>query len=472
MIKKNQRYFNWINRLTDMAIIFLSYLFAVWFWFFFLPNDQSNVAVQLARYYQFPVMMVALAYVVIFQYEGMYDSQRFGSLWKELVQLLKYFVLCTALAVGGIFLLKLSGFSRGVMMTYGVAAYIGLSLKRLLLRIGLRVARKKGYNQKHMLVVGSGTLAKKYVNCIHNNPQFGCQCMGYVGNEENPELGQHLGGYDDLEDILEEKAPDEVIIAIEQYEIGRVNMIIAICEEQGIRTSIIPIYNDYLPSSASVDVVGNMRLINIRANSQDIVFNRILKRSFDLVFSSAIILLTSPLLLIITVCVRLSSPGPVLFRQERVGRDGKPFIMYKFRSMRVNSESDTRWSKQRDSRVTGFGAFIRKLSLDELPQFFNVIKGDMSVVGPRPELPYFVEQYKYQIPRYMVKHQVKPGITGWAQVNGFRGDTSIAKRIDYDLWYIEHWSFGLDIKIILMTVFGGMMNEEKNMSRDSREQDT
>ena len=470
MIKKNQRYFNWINRLSDMAIIFLSYLFAVWFWFFFLPNDRSNIAVHLAQYHQFPVLLAALAYVAVFQYEGMYDSQRFGRLWKELAYLLKYFVLCTALVVGGIFLLKLSGFSRGVMITYSAAAYIGLSLKRLLLRIGLRIARKKGYNQKHMLVVGSGTLAKKYVNCIHNNPQFGCQCMGYVGNEEKPELGQHLGGYDDLKDILEEKAPDEVIIAIEQYEIGRVNLIIAVCEEQGIRTSVIPIFNDYLPASATVDVVGSIRLINIRSNPQDIFFNRIIKRSFDIVFSILAILLTSPLLIVAAVCVHLSSPGPVLFKQERVGRDRKPFTMYKFRSMRVNDESDIAWSTQSDPRVTRVGAFIRKFSLDELPQFFNVLKGDMSVVGPRPELPHFVEQYKYEIPRYMVKHQVRPGITGWAQVHGYRGDTSIEKRVEYDLWYIEHWTPGLDVKIILMTVFGGMMNREKNMHRDSQEQ--
>ena len=174
-------------------------------------------------------------------------------------------------------------------------------------------------------------------------------------------------------------------------------------------------------------------------------------------------MLMSPLMLLVTVGIKLSGPGNVLFRQIRVGKDRREFVMYKFRSMVPNKYSDTAWSKARDERVTPLGAVIRKLSIDELPQLFNVIKGDMSIVGPRPELPYFVNQYKYTIPRYMVKHQVKPGLTGWAQVNGYRGDTSIEKRIEHDIWYIENWSFLLDIKIMIMTIFGGMINNEQNM---------
>ena len=466
MIKKNQRYFNWINRLLDMVIVYGSYLLAVWFWFFYLDNDRGNIAVKLMQEHDILLLAVGFAYVVVFQYAGMYDSLRFRRYWSELIQLFKYFVLTTAFVVGLIFLLKLTGFSRGVIVSFGVIAYIGLCAKRIIVRIILRLARKSGYNLKHMLVVGSGELAEKYVDCIERNPHYGCQCMGYVSDEHNDALGEWLGEYASLEAVLELYQPDEVIIAIEQYEMSLINTVIAVCEEQGIRSSIIPIYNDFLPSSATVDVIGNMRLINIRTNLQDIFLNKIIKRVFDIVFSGLIILLISPVLLVVALGVRLSSPGPVLFEQKRVGKERKIFSMYKFRSMRVNAESDTAWSTKRDSRVTRFGAFIRKFSLDELPQFFNVLKGDMSVVGPRPELPHFVEQYKYEIPRYMVKHQVKPGITGWAQVNGYRGDTSIEKRIEYDLWYIENWSIGLDIKIILMTVFGGMMNEEKNLSRE------
>ena len=470
MIKKNQRYFNWINRLLDMAIVYGSYLIAIWFWFFFLENDRSNIAVKIAQDRQLMLLLTSFCYVAVFQYAGMYDSLRFGRLWKELVQLFKYFVLCTAMMLGIIFLLKLSGFSRGVVISYGAIAYGGLCAKRIALRLVLRMARKRGYNQKHMLVVGCGELAEKYVRCIERNPHFGCSCMGYVSDEVNDGLKNWMGEYASLEAVLELYQPDEVIIAIEQYEMGLMNSVISVCEEQGIRSSIIPIYNDFLPSSATVDVIGNMRLINLRSNQQDILFNRITKRCFDIIFSSLIILLVSPVLAVVALGVKLSSPGPIMFHQDRVGCERRIFTMYKFRSMRINAQSDTAWSRDRDSRVTGFGAFIRKFSLDELPQFFNVLKGDMSVVGPRPELPHFVEQYKYEIPRYMVKHQVKPGITGWAQVNGYRGDTSIEKRIEYDLWYIENWSLGLDIKIILMTVFGGMMNSEKNLSRKKERQ--
>ena len=173
-------------------------------------------------------------------------------------------------------------------------------------------------------------------------------------------------------------------------------------------------------------------------------------------------MLTSPVLLACAIGVKLSSPGPIIFRQERVGRNKKKFYMYKFRSMRVNDSQDTGWSSDRDNRKTEFGAFIRKFSLDELPQLFNVFKGDMSLVGPRPELPFHVDRFKEEVPLYMVKHQVRPGITGWAQVNGLRGDTSIKERIEHDLYYIEHWDVLLDIKILLMTGFGGkFINSEQ-----------
>ena len=176
--------------------------------------------------------------------------------------------------------------------------------------------------------------------------------------------------------------------------------------------------------------------------------------------SSLGLILLSPLMLFIAIGVKLSSPGPVLFRQTRVGFNRREFQMLKFRSMRVNQEEKTAWTKDTDPRRTKFGALIRKVSLDELPQLFNVLKGDMSLIGPRPELPYFVEMFRESVPLYMVKHQVKPGITGWAQVNGYRGDTSVQKRIELDLWYIEHWSVSLDIRILLRTVFGGMINKE------------
>lgn len=471
MIKRNQRYFNWINRLSDMALVYIAFLAAVWFWIILLKHDRNNISIQFIGANPWPVLILASVFVVVFQYGGMYDSFRFQKLRTEMWQLLKLHILCVMLGIGCIFLFNLRDFSRGVIASYIVIAYILLALKRVTIRTSLNFVRKNGLNQKHVLLVGGGTLARKYIDCIKTNPQFGYQCAGYVGQEGTLDVVAYLGSYDQLSELLNIYEPDEVIIALEEYDISLMNSVILSCEKHGIRSSIIPIYNDYLPACATVDAIGNVRLINIRGISQDLAINRVIKRTFDILFSSAVLLLLSPLMLAIAFGVKLSSPGPVLFKQKRVGKERKTFTMYKFRSMCVNSQSDTAWSRNRDSRTTRFGAFIRKFSLDELPQFFNVLKGEMSVVGPRPELPYFVEQYKDVIPLYMVKHQVKPGLTGWAQVNGYRGDTSIEKRIEYDIWYIENWSIYLDVKIIFMTIFGGMVNSEKNLFKKNQKHD-
>ncbi len=216
-----------------------------------------------------------------------------------------------------------------------------------------------------------------------------------------------------------------------------------------------------MPARPQIDSINGLPLINLRRIPLDNLGNAFLKRSMDIVGALALILLTSPIMLLTAVGVRLSSPGPVIFKQKRVGLNKREFYMYKFRSMRLNDSADTGWSTQRDDRKTRFGAFIRKFSIDELPQFFNVLKGDMSLVGPRPEVPYYVEQFKEEVPLYMVKHQVRPGITGWAQVNGLRGDTSIEERIRHDVYYIENWTLLFDIKILFMTLLKGIKNQEK-----------
>ena len=285
--------------------------------------------------------------------------------------------------------------------------------------------------------------------------------MGYVSLSETDGIGKHLGHYEDLPRLLSGPQVDEVIVALEPHENQFMAQVISWCEQGGARTSIIPFYNDYIPAHPTIDIIGGVKMINIRAIPLDNLFNAALKRTMDIVGSLILIVVTSPIMLIAAIGVKLSGPGPILFRQERVGLNKKNFTMYKFRSMRVNTQQDTGWSRDKDDRKTAFGSLIRKTSIDELPQFFNVLKGDMSLIGPRPEVPYFVEQFKETVPLYMVKHQVRPGITGWAQVNGYRGDTSIEGRIRCDIWYIENWSLWLDIKILFMTVFGGMINSEK-----------
>ena len=355
-------------------------------------------------------------------------------------------------------------YSRLALAAAFLFAAAGLSVKRVILRKLLRRYRQKGYNQKHVLVVGGGKLARRYVREIQADRELGYRADGYVA--ENPAAGMGglawLGGFDSLDALLERRRPDETVAALEPEDFPRTREVIAACENAGVRLSIIPLCAEYMPSNPQFDDLNGIPMLNIRHIPLDNWANAFCKRAMDIVGSVLLLLLTAPVMLACAIGVKLSSPGPVIFRQERVGRGKTPFYMYKFRSMRLNDDQDTAWSTPRDSRKTRFGAFMRKCSLDELPQFWNVLKGDMSLVGPRPELPHFVEQFRDEVPLYMVKHQVRPGITGWAQVNGYRGDTSIQGRIEHDVYYIEHWSLGFDLQILFMTVFGGkFLNDEQ-----------
>ena len=284
----------------------------------------------------------------------------------------------------------------------------------------------------------------------------------YVGKAKKKETVRNLGTYEDLPKILDERDVDEIVVALEPHETRFMKSIIETTEKEGIKLFVIPFYNDYLPANPVIEEVDDVKLFSVRTTPFDDPMNAFIKRTIDIVSSLVLIIITGPVMIFAAIGVRLSGgPGPIIFKQERIGRNRVPFTMYKFRSMKVNSEEDTGWTKDSDPRKTAFGSFIRKFSIDELPQFFNVLKGDMSLIGPRPEIPHFVDQFKEEIPLYMIRHLVRPGITGWAQVNGYRGDTSIKKRIEYDIWYIEHWSLQLDITIVLRTIFGGLVNSEK-----------
>ena len=244
----------------------------------------------------------------------------------------------------------------------------------------------------------------------------------------------------------------------EYYKLGDM---VAICEKSGVHTKFVPDYYKFISTNPVTEDLNGLPVINIRNVPLTNTVNKCIKRLVDIIGSIVCIILFSPIMAVVAVLVKKSSPGPIIFCQERVGLHNKPFKMYKFRSMGVQSASKEQkaWTVHNDPRVTPVGRIIRKTSLDELPQLFNVLKGDMSLIGPRPERPLFVEKFKEEIPRYMIKHQVRPGLTGWAQVNGYRGDTSIRKRIEYDLYYIENWTLGFDFKIIFLTFFKGFINK-------------
>lgn len=462
MIKENQQILNYIHILSDGLVVFLS--FPVGFWIRFYVFD-GIITVPFRNY-----LTLAAAYTLaqLFTYAafGLYQSFRRKRLRVELLLLLEATLLDMAVLQSLLFLVKGVHYSRFVLMNAFLLCIFVLSVKRVLLRNLLRRYRQKGYNQKHVMVVGGGSLAEKYLREIRNDPELGYYAQGYVSDGREALDLPRLGGFEELPELLERHQPDEVVAALEMSAFRRMPEIIAACENAGVRLSIIPFYADYMPSNPQFDDLNGIPILNIRHIPLDNWAKAFCKRTMDVVGSAALLVLLSPLMLLCAIGVKLSSPGPVIFKQERIGRDKKPFYMYKFRSMRVNDAQDTAWSKKADDRKTSFGAFIRKCSLDELPQFWNVLRGEMSLVGPRPELPHYVEQFRTEVPLYMVKHQVRPGITGWAQVNGFRGDTTIRGRIEHDVYYIEHWSLAFDLQILLMTVFGGKFLNDEQLTRE------
>jgi len=325
--------------------------------------------------------------------------------------------------------------------------------------------RQKGYNQKHILLIGYSRAAEGYTDRVKQNPEWGYNIRGIL--DDNKERGfsyngvKVIGTVANLHMILEMNVLDEIAITLSIKEYEHLEAIVNDCEKSGVHTKFIPDYNNFIPTIPYIEDLQGLPVINIRHVPLTELHNAYIKRIVDIFGALFGIILFSPWMLIAAILVKLTNGGPIIYAQERVGLHNKPFKMYKFRSMAVQkpSEEKSKWTTPNDPRVTKIGRFIRKTSIDEMPQFFNILKGDMSLVGPRPERPFYVEKFREEIPHYMIKHQVRPGLTGWAQVNGFRGDTSIQKRIDHDLYYIENWTLGFDFKIMFLTIFKGFINK-------------
>lgn len=449
MIRKNQKIFNNLNVLLDACLVFASVLLAYWIRFTFFPSTAHRLALD---YYI--VAVTGLICVQLFSYKliGLYDAMRRRRIVYELGRMVLTNTLCFAVMLTVFFMTKSQDFSRGVLLAFFVLENGFLGCKRIATRLALRAMRKYGYNKKHVLIIGSGDIARILEKEISVSRDLGYEVTGYIAATPGEMRSRYLGNFDRVFEVVEKYGLDEVFCALEAEDYAWLPDIIRSCDASGVRFSLMPCYAKYFPVRPQVDSLNGIPLLNLRKLPLDNAANAFIKRAMDIVGSLILIVLTSPLMLIAAIGVKLSSPGPILFKQERVGKDKKLFNMYKFRSMRVNASEKTGWSTNTDPRRTRFGSFIRKYSIDELPQFFNVLMGDMSLIGPRPELPHFVEQFRKDIPLYMVKHQVRPGITGWAQVHGFRGDTSIAERINHDVYYIENWSVLLDVQILLMTV--------------------
>ena len=342
--------------------------------------------------------------------------------------------------------------------------------KRMMIRFTVFL-RKRKYALRKVIIVGDNTAtAQEFIKQVSENSQFGMLILGYVGDKIQLDVGcDKLGSFKNLAAILDEYRPTDVVFAIDSYDKWRLIRLVNMCDDRCIKVYFLPVIYGFFKNSRQIEHVGSVPVINIHSTPLDSRFNAGIKRIIDFFGSLCLIILTAPIMIGAAIGVKLSSPGPIFFKQERVGKMGKRFVMLKFRSMKVNVKSDKAWTTDEDPRKTKFGNFIRKTSIDELPQLFNVLAGSMSLVGPRPEVPHFVEYFKERIPLYMVKHYVKPGMTGLAQVKGLRGDTSVEDRIHEDIEYIENWSLALDISILLKTPFKAINKNERYVDAKQEE---
>ncbi|EET60648.1 undecaprenyl-phosphate glucose phosphotransferase [Marvinbryantia formatexigens DSM 14469] len=463
MIKDNQKYFNRLHVLIDALIVVGSYLLA---WFVQIKIlTEPGTGVYPDSVYMLVLLPLVPGMLLLYSAFNLYTPKRVQGRRLEYGNVIKANLMGILIFLAMTMAIKKIDFSRGVVFTFFALNVTADIIARMLIRGVLRDMRRRGMNLKHVLLVGYGQAAREYIDRILENPQWGYKVLGILDdNTERSTVyrGIHIiGRTEELMELLSVNTLDEIAITLGLSEYYKLEHIVAQCEKSGVHTKFIPDYGNIIPTKPYTEDLMGLPVINIRYVPLSNTFNAIVKRTVDIVGSLICLVLFSPVMLVTAVLIKLTSPGPLIFKQERVGLHNQPFIMYKFRSMEVQKAGAERrgWTTRHDPRVTGIGKLIRKTSIDELPQLVNVLKGEMSLIGPRPERPQFVEKFREEIPRYMIKHQVRPGMTGWAQVNGYRGDTSIRKRIEYDLYYIENWTLGLDIKILFLTVFKGFINK-------------
>lgn len=460
MIKENQRILNAVLVIIDIIVILLSLVLAYYVRFKTTIFGPLGGSLPFSSYFIFTVVCIIPTYILLYYFFGLYKPFRNqSSIFSGADDIVKADIMAFILLVAILFIINQPNFSRIMLLLLSLFGIIFAIFERALVVLVLRMMRTNNLNLKHMLIIGDNELAFNFAHKINSKTYLGYNIAGFLGRQENVgksfEGTKFIGSFKDLPRVLKSHKFDRVVIAIPLRYYYHLNEIVDACEEEGIKAEIIPDYYKYLPAKPSVDMLDDMPIINIRYVPLDDAFNKFKKIVSDYVIAVIAIIITSPIMLVTAIAIKLESPGPIIFKQERIGYNGKPFMMYKFRSMKVQSDEEekSQWTTKDDPRKTRVGTFIRKWSIDELPQFFNVLKRDMSVVGPRPERPYFVEEFKKTIPKYMVKHQVRPGLTGLAQVNGYRGNTSIMKRIEYDIQYVENWRLTLDVKICFWTIF-------------------
>jgi len=455
MLKANARLFEQLTLGGDLVLIAGCWVLAYYLRFYLGPIPVYRGVPPLAPYLYLLVPIV-LVWAAAFRAFDLYRPRRLGTRLSEWVDVAKASTLGSLVLVAIMtFFFRSFEFSRLVIVYFWVLSIVTVSFSRAVFREALRVARRRGYNLRHALIVGSGELAKTVIGRLRLRPDVGIQVLGVVGDDKegmDPQT-KWLGGYADLRTVLDGHAVDHVILAIPHEDLPRLAMLLGEIGDDPVAIHVVPDIIRFASLRGGIEEFEGVPFIHLRESPLQ-GWNRVLKRGFDFLFGGLALVALAPLMALIALGIRLTSSGPVFYRQERMGLDGRRFWMLKFRTMPTDAEARTGpvWARPDDPRRTRLGAALRRLSLDELPQLINVLRGEMSLVGPRPERPVFVEEFRRNIPGYMLRHKVKAGITGWAQVNGWRGNTSLDRRIEYDLDYIERWSLGLDLKILWLTL--------------------
>ncbi len=411
------------------------------------------------------LVIILLVCGVVLNLAGFYRPRRLSSIPREIIDITKALTISILIFVFLAYFFKEYRYSRLTILYFWILSILLVSLSRFFSRSLLRTLRKKGYNLRYVLIIGEGELGQKLLQSLHTHSELGLKAIGFL-SESREQVGQVIDGlrvigtFGEVHEALRQGGIDQVYIALPFHQHEKIRHILASLKNELVDIKVVNDLYDFVRLRGGVDDLDGLPIINIQDTPLQ-GWGKILKRVLDIFLASIVMILLSPLMLIIAVLIKITSRGPIFYQQKRMGFDGEIFEMLKFRSMVVDAEKGTgsMWAKPDDPRRTPIGRILRKTSLDELPQLFNVLKGEMSLVGPRPERPELIEEFKHEVPKYMLRHKIKAGMTGWAQVNGWRGNTSLERRIEHDLYYIENWSISFDVRILFLTVFKGLVSK-------------
>lgn len=445
--------------LSDALAIEAAFLFSYWLRFYspFTEYFSVELGIPPLDAYVYGSLVVIPAWLLLFNSRRMYAPRRVVYFSDEFFAVVRLVFFGMLMVMSAAFFYRAFSYSRLVFALLGLFSVVFLALGRYFILKFEQSWYRSGKDVKRVLLVGTNALAFRVYQSITQNPKLGYTMMGYCsanGKSEMESLGAtYVGSIHEVPSLIKSQKIDIVLVALNYLDHAKLYEMVKECEGLNTEIMMVPDTLELMTNQVRIKEIEGIPFIKIKAVPMT-TWNLIIKRTFDLVFATIVLILMSPIFLFLCILIKLDSKGPVFFHQERVGLDGKSFKVMKFRTMRLDAEKETGpvFAQQGDPRATRLGRFFRRFSLDELPQLINVIKGEMSLVGPRPERPYFVEQFKKEIPKYLDRHRVKTGVTGWAQVSGLRGNAPIEERTKYDIYYIENWSLVFDLKIIFKTV--------------------